>query len=88
MSPLNAMRRARWLVAGVVIAALFFMATVSLGMTGSVMQCDGAVPEWMVPPGYDNSGCVTLRPAWEAFLPWNIGRNDWYCLGYCNLEMD
>ena len=66
-----------------VLATLFLMATISIGMAGSMVQCDGSVPEWMIPSDYDNSGCVALRPFWEAYLPWNVGKTEMVCLGMC-----
>ena len=49
----------------------------------STIQCDGDVPEWMIPSDYDDGGCVELRPAWEANLPWNAGKTELVCLGMC-----
>ena len=55
---------------------------VSTSVFGTI-QCDGDVPRWMIPSDYDDSGCVPLRPAWEAMLPWNADRQDPVCIGMC-----
>jgi hypothetical protein len=75
----------RWI--GAILVATALVGFVALFAAGSVlpavMQCDGSVPRWMLPPDYDNSGCVDLRPQWEASLPWNQGKAELVCLGMC-----
>ena len=64
------------LVGAVVLAALLF-----LGPVGGTIQCDGAVPTWMIAAqGYDGGGCAEILPDHQE--PPNA---EWtpYCLGYC-----
>jgi hypothetical protein len=74
----------RWI--GAILSAITLFAFVALIAAGSVfpatMQCDGAVPQWMLPPDH-HGACVELRPQWEAALPWNQGKNELICLGMC-----
>jgi hypothetical protein len=71
------------LVAGLVVALLvvFFLVSSGIFSMTSVGQCDGSVPRWMIQPG--DAGCVVIRPAWEAWLPWNVSRQDLVCIGMC-----
>jgi hypothetical protein len=64
------------LVGAVVLAALLFS-----GPAVRTIQCDGALPTWMISAqGYDGGGCAEILPDDQA--PPNA---DWtpYCLGYC-----
>lgn len=71
----------RWILSGlvalvVVILGNFFYESVAVKQ----FQCDGDVPEWMIPGDFDG-GCLEVRPSWEGILPWNAGRTDRVCIG-------
>jgi hypothetical protein len=78
------MARRAVLTAATVLVAFAIIATAGyLVYPFRTVQCDGSVPEWMIPSDYDGGGCVELRPAWEANLPWNAGKTELVCLGMC-----
>lgn len=71
-------------VIGVLIAAMLVLGSATGGGGATMSQCDGSVPRWMLPDDYRQlGGCVPLRPAREAWFPWNWGRQDLVCIGMC-----
>ena len=71
----------RWIAAGVLAVVLTFAEYLLYEFVAvTSFQCDGHVPEWMIPDDCDG-GCLELRPSWEARLPWNSGRTHPACLG-------
>ena len=86
----RAPRGPAWILAAtlaLLVAAMLLLPPAFIALTTGQGQCDGNVPRWMLPDNYQSlGGCVTLRPAWEGWLPWNWGRQDLVCLGMCAPE--
>ena len=82
----NGWPRARWVVTGVLLAVVLLMSMVSFGFGGQNVQCDGEVPEWMIPADYDKRGLrgIAARMAGRPALEHR--QTESVCLGYCNLE--
>lgn len=65
-----------------IVGLVFVVGYVVTSYTVVEIQCDGTVPAWMIPDDYDGSGCVQIRPWWEAWLPGNEDHS-MVCLGLC-----